>query len=504
MLGGSRVAASLTLAALAAATLSASSSRIVAVPGRGDAAMPGTQASGAISGRLIDSTGAPIPNAFVTAIEAGPVGAAYDNRLSLGTRTDEGGAYEIAPVLPETYLVYVQANHITFPDDLEFGLLPPGRVARPVARFTSEDGGFYSPVDSNLSVSSPQAPDGRETVFITTAHPSADVRSGTPVTVEPGQHRTNIDITMRSAPRVRVRGVVSATPRDSLSWRTALRLRDPESRLREPVASTRARQDGTFEFLSAPPGDWLLEAFRELSGSDVARNDPAGLSARAPIAIRDDDIDDLEMRLVPGVAVRARLEFDGRPPDDDPRQLAIRLANLNDWTGNGEWTTTPDAFVATGVGPGDYRLVTRIPGWRIASVTRDGRDITGQPIQVARADVAGLVVSFTRRATDVAGSVVSPAGREPSRTDVVLFPVDHARFTAATIERTTASASGTFQFRDVIPGEYFVVAVPEPRLDDWPVASLLDELGRDARRVTVPTGSTTMLELEVIASASAR
>jgi hypothetical protein len=377
-------------------------------------------------------------------------------------------------------------------------------VVRPVVRFTSEDGGFYSPVDSDVSVPSPPAPDGRETVFMTTAYPSADVRSGTPVIVEPGQHRTNIDIAMRSAPRVRVRGVVSGTPRDSLSWRTALRLRDPESRLRDPVAFTRARQDGTFEFLSAPPGDWLLEAFREFSGSDVARNDPAGLSARTPIAIRDDDIANLEVRLEPGVTVRARLEFGGRPPDDDPRQLAIRLANLNDWTGNGEWTTTPDTFDATGVGPGDYRLVTRIPGWRIAAVTRDGRNITGQPIQVTRVDVAGLVVSFTRRPTDVAGSVVSPAGREPLRTDVVLFPVDHARFTAATIERMTASDSGTFRFQDVIPGEYFVVAVPELRLDDWPVPSLLEELAGDALRVTVSIGSTTMLELEVIGSAAAR
>jgi hypothetical protein len=465
---------------------------------------PRSQAAGSIAGRVTDSTGAPIPNAFVRAEEAGPPDANRDSRFAAGARTDERGVYEISPVLPETYTVFVEVHHTTHPADLAPRLpspvRPPYRAAPPPAvRFTSEDGGFYSPVDTlGVSVASPAAADGRETVFVTTAYPRAtDLAQATPVTIGPEQHRTDVDVTMVSVPRVRVRGVV-ISPVELLVRRHVLRLRDPGSRRLGPVALTRASRDGTFEFLSAPPGNWILEAFREVSDSDVAHPDPLGLTAQRPLLVGDDDIEGLEVRLRPGVTVSTRLEFDGTPPDADPRPPFVRLEPIEYSLANGEWTTTPDRFVASGVGPGAYRLVVRIPGWRIAALTRGGRDITGEPIEISASDVADLVLSLTSSPTEITGSVRRPTDAALAGTSVAVFPVDRGRFSAATRDAMPVRSNGTFRFGDVIPGEYHVIAVPESMLDDWPSAVLLDRLSVWARRVSVRRGEYAKVQLEVV------
>jgi len=458
------------------------------------------QDAGVIAGRVADSSGAPISNAFVRAVEAGPPGTTYDNRLSPGDYTDDDGRYEIREVLPEAYWVFVEAPHVTHPTDLlRSRLLPPSAgTGRPAARFASEDGGFYSPASTlGPAVPPPLRPDGREAVFITTGYPSADdVERSTPVRVAPGQVRDRIDVTMLAVPRMRVRGIVLVPGvSEGVSWRPVLRLRGG-NRPWSTAAITRARLDGAFEFLSAPPGDWTLEAYRALDGSDVARNDPRGMTAQMPLTVGDEDIEGLEVRLDPGATVRARLEFDGPPPADDPRYLSMRLGSTGRSLGNGEWTTTPEAFVATGVAPGAYRFLPRIDGWHLASVTHDGRDITGRALEVARQDVDDLVVAFTRHPAGVVGVVQGLLEADARDTRVVLFPADPERFAAASFERVEVSDVGAFAFRSVVPGTYFVAAVSEAALDDWPVPSSLEELARVARLVTVRAREMAMIDLE--------
>lgn len=53
-------------------------------------------------------TGPPVSNAFVRAVEAGPPGTAYDNRLSRGDYTDDDGRYDIGEwtTTPEAFVAF--------------------------------------------------------------------------------------------------------------------------------------------------------------------------------------------------------------------------------------------------------------------------------------------------------------------------------------------------------------------------------------------------------------
>jgi hypothetical protein len=48
------------------------------------------------------------------------------------------------------------------------------------------------------------------------------------------------------------------------------------------------------------------------------------------------------------------------------------------------------------------------------------------------------------------------------------------------------------------PGDYFVAAVDETLMDDWPAPALLDLIARSATRITLSLGETRTLPLTVI------
>ena len=108
---------------------------------------------------------------------------------------------------------------------------------------------------------------------------------------------------------------------------------------------------------------------------------------------------------------------------------------------------------------------------------------------------------MTRAPSMIAGTVQGVEGH--GRAVVVLFPVDVEQRPTSPggwspcVRRETLGPSGRFQIPDVPDGEYSVAALDIRRIDDWPSLEFLETISRSARRVSILTGGTAMVDLRL-------
>jgi carboxypeptidase family protein len=462
-----------------------------------------------IGGRVLNDRGQPIVGAAVNALAlrlaARP--SATGQFSGPSTRTNDRGEYELI-LPPGQYAVVVPVSHITWPigvwaDRNGFQIIPTRAPTR-VQSLISPDGRFQTRIDDGLE---PQvSTDGRWSIFVTTFHPNAPTLGGASIIdVAAGGERREVDIHVVQRPRVLVRGraVGPAGPMAQV----VLELQPDPALLPMKLGGARVttHDDGTFVFMSAPPGEYTLSAWRELRDSDVIMPDREGYWARMPLSVGERDVQDVVVTLQPGVTISGLYESDGalipaRPSfrleaaDGEPDLLRRNGAGV---------VTTPPQFTITGVRPGRYVLRASLAtGWYLKSAMFGGRDVADEPFDVGGADLAGVVVTFTNKASEVRGVVTDLVGATARDATVVGFPVDagkriRAGQTQRRIVQTRVAPDGTYLLRGLPAGDYFIAAVSESRMDDWPDPAFLETISKEALRGSIKDGESHTLFLRL-------
>lgn len=454
-----------------------------------------------ISGRVTSPDDSPLPELTVEAVRAGPEDPnAAPMRARYTTRTNDLGEYEFDELLPGTYRVLVPVTHVTWASGTR---RPQVRIVAPrTGRVLTDDHGRFSMRITTGSLPPPAA-DGREMVFVTTAHPdSRSLETAVAVTVGSGEARANVDVRMQVAPRVRIRG--TAIGPTGPAAQTVIRLRRPGVSNDYELAQAETQADGRFDFLSAPPGDYVLEALRRLGDGHSFRPDPLGLGASMPLSVGDTDIHDLVVPLQMGGTLRAALVFDGAPAD---RSRGISVSLVPDEAAypgaTGQQVTGSNSYTAEGVVSGRYLIAAHASSeWHLESVSRAGRNVTGVPIDV-RGTIDDLVITFTDRPAAIAGAVTAGvSGDDPSTAYVLLYPADPARrhlsVRGPMRPRASQVEGGRFAFEQLPVGDYLVVAVPDEIVEELPSLAVLERLAPVATRVTVGRGERRDVSLQVV------
>jgi hypothetical protein len=237
------------------------------------------------------------------------------------------------------------------------------------------------------------------------------------------------------------------------------------------------------------------------------------LSAAQPLSVGTGDVSGIVVDLRPGGRLTGRVTFEGtspRPAGDRLRQVSVSIEPLD---GRGASSL---AFINGLRGQIDangnfktYRLpngryLIRPPvapsGWVFKSAIVDGRDISDTPLELAGADVDGLVLTFTDRPTTLSGTARDAKGAGDPTATVLIFPVDRARWidTGPSPRRITsvrAALNGGYRFPRLPAGDYYLVALPEEDTIHWQDPVRLEALARLAIRVTLSDGETKVQDL---------
>lgn len=506
-----------------------------------------------ISGVITDETGEPVVGTEVRVLRRTFSGG----RIALApaggsTTSDDRGEYRLGALIPGDYIVVVPAASLTLPGTLidTFRDAQAAGLQDVITNISREvlgtGGAFASPMAAGVrvgdqqmqmrSASAPIGPDptlsGEVLAYRTAYHPAAMLSSqAVALTLESGEERSGADVRLELVPTARVSGIVTGP--DGPVPNMPLRLLPPGiedvvSDAGLDAATTVTDAQGRFTFLGVPPGEYVLGALRvprpafaaasaassvinigggtrviymsSASGLPDAPDEPT-LWAEMPVSVVRGDVSDLTVTLRPGARMSGQVVFDGAAPPPGPEQLqrmAITLRPAGGPSGPQPLPARLDdehRFTTGQFRPGRYILAIPAPApWTLGSVTVEGRDVTGHPIDLAAVDLEQVVVTLTDRPASLSGSVRGTGTNRPAGATVAVFPSDLQDWVArgmadARTHSAVVGQNGTFTMPNLLAGDYLAVAIDADTAVDLRDPATYERLARAGTRITIAHGA---------------
>ena len=475
----------------------------------------------AIAGRVLDERGEPVAGAPVSTLRREHIGGALAlRRVYVDTVTDDRGMYRLANLQPGTYVVGVLSATTTLPASLasEIDALASDRTAASELRsklilngVLRTDGEGLRKDDLVLRRSgpvSPAAPDGKMLAYVTTFFPGTSTASeATVIALQSGELRSGVDFPLRLSPTVSVSGVVTGPggPMANLAvWLLPESAADASSF--EPAGAANAVTDGAgaFTFLGVAPGPYVLRSTRFTPERPAAAD--VTLWETRPLTIGESDVTGLAITLKPGISVSGRMEFRSASGAElqcgERCRIVLRPLGASSWRTSSNWMRPDATFRSAGDPAGRYFVIFAGPQpWTLETVSRGGRPIADDVIELDDAEVSDLVLTVTDTPPRVSGTVVDARGAAVFGTDVIAFPADTSLWRKGIVNNRRvrfvhATSAGAFDFDGLAPGEYYVVAVRERFTDEWQDPAFLDRLIAGATKVSVGPGEHRAVELK--------
>ena len=425
--------------------------------------------SAMLTGRVTDERGDPVAGMPVRAISLAPVGV--PDYLT-GGFSDDRGIYSLS-VTAGNYVI---------------AALP----------FTANTGSqiMARPID------------GKPAVYATTFHPRGHSRvEGVVIDATAGERRAGLDIQLRPQPAFRVSGRF-AVP----EFRTGFEhvgLIDPAGGLDEQTPVGRLRRTGAqLEISGVPAGQYRLRALippvmpwasHGIPPLKTLPQDPT-LWTDLPITVVDRDITDLDVRPIEGVRFSGSVVIDGPElPFEKLQNWPLVVERVGDSRVDLRGTyTSLKQFATIQLPPGEYLLRPMVSdGWFLKSIIAGGRDLIDGAIELSGSGRDDLTITFTDRPARIAGVVTQPAGEDPYRSWVIVFPAERDRWTPGTLlGRVAVILTGRSATYDATlpPGQYHVAALPG--MPAIPVD--FGTLAARTETVTLVSGSTVTRNLRLV------
>ena len=393
--------------------------------------------TGAIVGRVMDAEGEPVEGASVST-EGGMMAVA---------QTDERGFFRIGGLAPGKYR-----------------LKAVGPGAMPVGPEHRTDG-------------------TEEAHYVRTYYPGViSAKEAAMVEVRPNGEASGADIRLARFPWVRVSGRVIGLPENFERAIVIARTLNGFGN----AGTSMVKPDGSFEIWRIDPGKALLSANLGVSGNRLER------TPEKEIEVGGANLDGIELRVVPDADLAGRVEFEDEaarqlfsPPASEPSPAAnngqparnqaaggqqprprkqILLQNVSTYSG------APPApidetgvFLLKKVPAGKYRVTIQPGSVYVRSMQLGPQSIEGNVIDLSNgATGTDLSILVSSKVGSIAGVVVDAHG-EAAGTRVVLA-FDSAG-NPNSRRYATAGPDGTYQFNDLAPGTYKLVAVQDSDSD---------------------------------------
>ena len=355
------------------------------------------------------------------------------------------------------------------------------------------------------------SPDGRMAMYRTTYYPAASTAgAATPITLDAGEERADLAISLRPVTSVRVSGQLIA-PDGSLPPPTTIRLIGEAMRdvvtsglsngpgeVGFETVSGMSDATGRFTLLGVPPGEYVLShAARFLS-----RATEQGLTAywvSQPVTVGTDDVENLIVEVRPAFRVEGRVELrSGNSAQSTPPSIAsLILETPYGEPGRVAVAVPRGATMSFSTVAAGGRYIVRpdeVFGWFVQSVTAGGKDITDRVFDL-QADMTSLVVTLTDRPSKVSGTVTDARGGAGDTAVVLAFPVDPKQWSGygaspRNLKSALTSRTGVYTFGHLPPGDYNVIAIDPAEADGWKDPGRLEALAGEATKLTVAVGDT--------------
>ena len=251
--------------------------------------------------------------------------------------------------------------------------------------------------------------------------------------------------------------------------------------------------DGTFTVRNVSPGEYKLSISVPANGS----RPPEG--AATTVSFSGDDLGGVTLTTSSGGTIRGRVVSDSGEalPGEQKMRLNARAVDsmrtfLRSDPDNGRVNDDMTFEIKWLIGA-NRLLISPIPsGWSLRSILHEGVDLIDTPIDVEGGRIVdGVTVVLSKTLPHLKGTLTNASG-QPAEGTVLLFPEDAAKWAEQSrlIRSIRPGTDSMFEFADVIPGDYLIVALDYVRTGDWADPAFLENLRRYAKRARVEDGVT--------------
>jgi hypothetical protein len=432
---------------------------------------------GVITGKVVDEFGDPVAGAQVNALRFRFVNSARRLLPTGNGQTDDLGNFRIFGLAPGDY--YVSA-----------GLRSQGMMGMNMGM---SGGSMSSNVEGYAPTYFPGTPNAAEAQRIV-------VRVGRDITdisfaLTPTRLVTVSGRAVTSSGEPYVQAFISAMPAERYGAMT----------MGLGMNNAMTRPDGTFQLSGVAPGTYNL-SLRPNMGRD--RHDDNAEFANVKIAVGQDDVNNVLLVSSRGAVARGVVvSDDGSALPVRPPQVSIFAQPIDPDTmmmGPNQQPKVNDDFTFEIPGLSDSRLIRANVGgtmdWTLKAVYYRGQEVTDTPIDfVPGRDVEGIEIVFTRKRTELSGTVTNDRGEVDTDATVLIFSSDRERWTAMTrfIRTARPAQDGRYNLRGMPPHDYLMVAVRNVEMGQWQDPDFLESVRDQAVRVSLGEGETKVQDLKV-------
>lgn len=358
---------------------------------------------------------------------------------------------------------------------------------------------------------------------------AASLTAAAPLRVDFGDVRNGLDITLSTAARFEIRGVVfdrSGRPAREGRVQALRRGYLPSMDFEYGLAGEAAVQaDGSYVLRGLRPERYGLRALLQTAEADRVEQriaDRLESTAWSVVDVGQQDVDRVRLSASRLATVRGRVSFDDAsaaqsiaPSDVCARPNAWDLDDA--WFGVGERISTPGPDSAGRLSPGytfEWRLLpgrlalsaglcsdgpfATTPSWQVKRIVAGGRVVTDEGVDVGTdgLDDIEIVLTIGPRLT---GVVRDAQGTPRANRPVIVFSRDSTRW-ARLRNRYFAigftDPQGRYQAA-APPGEYYAAAVERGTIETWSDPEFLEKLAAAAVRVSLTEREASQVDLVV-------
>jgi hypothetical protein len=316
------------------------------------------------------------------------------------------------------------------------------------------------------------------------------------------------------------------------------------------AATTLVDDDGTFTFLSVPPGAYTIVAahstseyrydppgwalgtsplpdhparFSSGSGASAVLSAAAGTmlwhdesagnqsyAGRARVEVSNTDVTNVHVTMPRGVTMSGRVIVDQQTPASGNPSLFMILqaepANGDATLGQPRGIAKRDGdgwrFQIDGLRQGEY-IFRLIGNHLIKSVRWRDQDVAYRPFDTSAGDdITGVVVTLTDQSASITGLVRDAQGAPAANVAVIFFPAEREQWSKygnqpERLRAVPVSSDGTYRTGRMPAGDYYLIALDDHLKDAWQDPAMLDAAARVATRVSIAWGEAKALELRL-------
>ena len=268
-------------------------------------------------------------------------------------------------------------------------------------------------------------------------------------------------------------------------------------------------EQGRFQMRNIPPGTYRVGVQqRPMQFSpDGSRSNP-GEMGRVTMTVAA-DVDNLLIVTAPGATVTGQITFEQGPPQPMPQGIRVSTTVANPLDNMGmpmpsPAVVSPDlTFTLKGM-MGELMLRAGAQNQFLKAVMLSGEDITDTPREFKTGDRVTIVL--TSRASTLEGNVTDARGEPSTEAALILFSEDKAawRLNSFKTRRSGTDQSGHYKITGLMPGRYFVAALPRERMNGFSNGAdtaLFEQLAKEATSLVIGEDEQRQVDLKVAVGA---